>query len=335
MADMPTIYPMRFPSIPAGRTPTSIDELLPSTYMNQPTPFTGALQNIGKMLAAKDADADEANKAALTYGPNVAPAQIAALNDFLFRRGRADQQYGGVMSADGTTPLQVPGAPPMTPFNIGGQVRAQTDAEQAAALEFKRQKDEEARKLAHEKLDEQTRQFGERMKAREAALLETKANHDRVDARVRELTGRRLALTAQKQNDFGLAQGYHRSATVAYGNAAKARALAQQKQKELGNNFAASAEVKAKENAEIDQLLQKADAYEEEGKAHSAAAVRLLDSLNPAAATPAAPATVPPTVPAFQYAGQNPRFPMAAYGTVNGVAGWYQKDAQGNKIKVE
>lgn len=333
MTDMPTIYPMRFPSIPAGRTPTSIDDLLPSTYMDRPSPFTGAMQGIGKMLAAKKDDLDQADEASLKFGPNVAPGQIAALNNYLFRRG--GQGYGGVMNQDGTAPLQIPGGPEMTPFNIGGQVRAQTDAEQAAALEFKRNKDEEARKLAHEKMDEQTRQFGERMKAGEAARLETKANHDRVDARIRELTGRRLALTAQKQNDFGLAQGYHRSATTAYANAKAARTLAEQKMKDLTNNFTANAETKAKTNEEIRMLNERADAYEQEGKAHTASAIRLLDAVNPAPAQPAPP--VVPQVPTltFTNAGQNPRFPMAAYGTVNGVPGWYQKDAQGNKTKVE
>jgi len=327
MADMPTIYPMRFPAIPAERRPSSIDDLLPSTYMHDNSPFTGALQNVGKMLQAKQTDLDEANTASLKYGPTVAPGQIAALNQFLFSRG--GQGYGGVMSPDGTEGLQIPGQASMNPFNTAGQVRAQTDAEQAAAMEFKRQKEAEAQKLAHDKMDQQAGQFAERMKAGEASRLETKANHDRVDARMREIAGRRLALTAQKQNDFGLAQGYHRSANTAYGNAKTARALAETKLKNLSNNFTASAELKAKELEEVRQLNEKADVYEQEGKAHTASAIRLLDAVNPTA-PPAAPAAA-----AFTNAGQNPRFPMAAYGTVNGVPGWYQKDAKGIKTKVE
>jgi hypothetical protein len=59
----------------------------------------------------------------------------------------------------------------------------------------------------------------------------------------------------------------------------------------------------------------------------------LLNGLSGTQPGPAAPKPVSATL--FTDAGKNPRFPNAAYGTVNGQPGWYVKDAQGNKTKVE
>jgi len=335
MADMPTIYPMRFPAVQAERRPSSIDDLLPSTYMGQPTPFTAQMQNVGKMLQAKQDDSDAASNAVLKFGPTVAPGQIAALNKFLFARG--GQPYGGVMDPQnpGDT-LQVPGGDTATPFNTGGQTSDASAAQVAAAQDIKEKTAAAQQAMAQQRLDQQASQFAQRTQDRAASLLQAKTIHDQNDLRVRQLTGQKIAMSAQKQQTLGLAMGYHRGANQAYGNANKTQSLIVQKEKEMATDFTLTPDAKAAKLQELQALHEQAASEAQRGQTLDAQATQLLDGMKPETAAPAAPTAAPQAaVGTFTNAGQNPRFPMAAYGTVNGVPGWYQKDAQGNKTKVE
>ena len=337
MANSPTVYPMRGYETPAPKMPTSIDDLLPSTYMGQPTPFTSQMQNVGKMLQAKQDDSDAANNAALKFGPTVMPGQIAALNRFLFQHDPGGQQFGGVMDPQNTgETLQVPGAAPATPFNTGGQLQDQSQAQIEAAQEAKANVAAQQQALAQQKLEQQANQFAQRTQDRAASLLQAKTIHDQNDLRTRQLTGQKLALSAQKQQTLGLAMGYHRGATQAYGNANKTQSLIVQKEKEMATDFTLTPDAKAAKLQELQGLHQQAESEAMRGQTLDAQATQLLDGIKAGVETPAAPAAAPAAAAGtFTNAGQNPRFPMAAYGTVNGVPGWYQKDAQGNKTKVE
>jgi hypothetical protein len=331
--ESPTIYPMRFPAIPAERRPSSIDDLLPSTYMGQPTPFDQSMKKVGQMLQAKQGDADEASKAALQFGPNVAPGQIAALNAYLFRHNPEAQQYGGVMNQQGTDALQVPGGAPVTPFNTGGQVRAQTDAEQAALAAAKQEAAKAAQGIQLQRLNQQASQFEQRTKDRAAALLQSKVIQDRNDLRMRQLANDKLRFQGQKLQTFNAAQGIHSAAATAFGNANKTQSLISQKEKEMATNYSMGPDEKQKAMDELATLHTQAEAENERGKALSTQAEGLLNGLSGTQPGPAAPKPVSATL--FTDAGKNPRFPNAAYGTVNGQPGWYVKDAQGNKTKVE
>lgn len=333
MADMPTIYPMRFPSLGPNRMPSSVDDLLPSTYMTGPSPFTGAMQNVGKMLQAKQTDLDEANNASLKFGPQVAPGQIAALNSYLFSRGGAP--YGGVMNQDGTAPLQIPGGADATPFNTAGQVRAQTDAEQAAALKFKQDKDEAARQLAQDKLDQNQKQFEARSAQRADDLKERTAYHEHTNARLLTLGTKRLALAGQGMALKRAADEASKRAGQAFSNGRSFASQAAALEKAMAADFSMTPDVKAQRQATLEQLHQKADAEMQRGYDLDARTNQYIDqALGPAASPAASPVSAPAVTP-FTNAGENPRFPMAAYGTVNGKAGWYQKDGEGNKKLVE
>jgi hypothetical protein len=330
--DSPTIYPMRFPSIPAEQRPSSISDLLPSTYMGQPSPFNASMQQVGQMLQAKRADADQATQAALHFGPSVAPGQIAALNDYLFKRGA--QPYGGVMDTQnpGST-LQVPGGDTATPFNTGGQVADQTAAETAAALAAKQEAAKAAQRIQLQRLNQQASQFEQRTKDRAAALLQSKVIQDRNDQRMRMLAHEKLTFQGQKLQTFNAAQGIHSAAATAFGNANKTQSLISQKEKEMATNYSMGPDEKQKAMDELATLHSQAEAENERGKALSAQAEGLLNGLSGTQPGPPAPKPIPSTL--FTDAGKNPRFPNAAYGTMNGQPGWYVKDAQGNKTKVE
>ena len=340
MADMPTIYPMRFPSIPAERRPSSIDDLLPSTYMGQPSPFNASMQQVGKMLQAKKDDSDQANEAALKFGPSVAPGQIAALNDYLFRRG--GQPYGGVMSPDGSnTPLSVPGSDaPLTAFNTAGQVRAQTDAEQVAALKFKQDRDASIQQMAHDKLDQNQKQFEARSQQRKDELAEKTSYHEHTNARLLTLGTKRLAIAGEGMQLKRAADEASKRAGQAFSNARSFASQASALEKAMASDFTMSPEVKAQRQETLAQLHQQSDDEMKRGYDLDSRTNQYIDqALGPVGgsiAPPTAPVVSPKlsTTP-FVNAGQNPRFPQAAWGSVDGVPGWYQKDAQGNKTKVE
>lgn len=333
MADMPTIYPMRFPSIPAQRTSTNVDDLLPSTYMDRPTVFTSAMQNVGKMLGQKQNDLDEANLASMKYGPQAAPGQIAALNDYLFKRGGTP--YGGVMSPDGSQTLQVPGGEPSTPFNTAGQVAGQTNAEQALAAKMKADKIAADQELMHQKLDQQQKQFEQRSAQRDAELKEKAAYHEHTNARLLVLGNRRLAQTGEGMRLKQLADVDSKRAGQAFSNARSLASQAAALEKAMASDFTMSPDVKAQRQADLKELHDKADAelsraYEIDARVNS----YVDQATGRNTEVPATPAAQPQTT-LFKFAGQNPRFPNAAYGTVNGVPGWYEKDANGTKTKVE
>jgi hypothetical protein len=291
MADMPTIYPMRFPSVPAQRTPTNIDDLLPSTYMDRPTIFTSAMQNVGKMLGQKQNDQDEAAMAAMKFGPTVDPGQIQALNNYLFRRGGTP--YGGVMNPQGTEALQVPGEAPLTPFNTAGLTGAQTNAEQAAALQAKQEAAKAQQELLQHKLDQNQKQFEQRSQQRDAELAEKKANHEHVNARIMNLGNRRLALTADNMNYKRAADAASKQAGQAFSNAKSFASQAAALEKAMATDFTMSPEVKQQRQDELKRLHDQADAEMKRGWDLDASASTYVDRItgNEGAAPPPRPAT--------------------------------------------
>jgi hypothetical protein len=297
MADMPTIYPMRFPGIPAERRPSSIDDLLPSTYMGGPSPFNASMQQVGKMLQAKSDDADSANNASLKFGPSVAPGQIAALNAFLFRHNPEGQQYGGVMGvAPGSGVEAIPGAGSVIPgAPVGGEDRYQTNAEQAAALKFKQDKDAAAQELAKAKMDQQANQFTSRSKQRDDQMLQQKVIADMRDHTAKQLKAASIAFQGQKLQTYNAAMGIHAQASTAFGNAKAATSKLSEKEKLYETTYDPT--VKARLLEEMKPLHDLADSENARGQALGAQAQSIFDRLSGTQAGPVAPRAVqsPPT----------------------------------------
>lgn len=153
MAEMPTIYPMRMPSIQAPRQQTNIDELLPSTYMDRPGLFAGAMQNVGAMLGKKRDDATEADRLALTYGANIQPGQSGSLMDAMARLGRPDA-YGGAANPATGEVIQLPGQAPATDLNTMGQGAMLTAYEKEQVRLQKEKAQNDANILATQKLND-------------------------------------------------------------------------------------------------------------------------------------------------------------------------------------
>ena len=288
MANSPTVYPMRGYETPAPKMPTSIDDLLPSTYMGQPTPFTSQMQNVGKMLQAKQDDSDAANNAALKFGPTVMPGQIAALNRFLFQHDPGGQQFGGVMDpTDSGETLQVPGAAPATPFNTGGQLQDQSQAQIEAAQEAKANVVAQQQALALQKLQQADDHFQARGKQRDEALLQQKLIADTRDHTIKQMKTASLAFQGKKLETYNAAVLAHGQASTYFGNAKALNALIQKKEDAARNSY--NPTEKAALQDEIKTLHDQADTEYQKGLTTSSQASDILNGLTGSQPNPVAP----------------------------------------------